>query len=117
MRALRPLVLACQELTDQEAKSRLALVERSRIIHPPFSNVFRTIATLLNKPITIYGNGKQVRDTLNVQDFVYAVDAFFMLGGFFTGFVLTKKFKKTTKILKFSMTWLMAILGRALRIL
>lgn len=35
-----------------------------------------TIATLLNKPITIYGNGKQVRDTLNVQDFVYAVDAF-----------------------------------------
>ena len=35
-----------------------------------------TIPTLLNKPITIYGNGKQVRDTLNVQDFVYAVDAF-----------------------------------------
>lgn len=35
-----------------------------------------TIATLLNKPITIFGDGKQVRDVLYVSDLVRAFDAF-----------------------------------------
>jgi len=35
-----------------------------------------TIATLLNKPITIYGNGKQVRDILHISDLIKAYDAF-----------------------------------------
>ncbi len=35
-----------------------------------------TIATLLNKPITIYGDGKQIRDVLFVTDVVSAYDAF-----------------------------------------
>jgi CDP-paratose 2-epimerase len=35
-----------------------------------------TIATLLDKPITIYGDGKQVRDMLYVTDLVAAFDAF-----------------------------------------
>jgi len=34
------------------------------------------IATLQNRPITIYGNGKQVRDLLNVSDLVAAFDKF-----------------------------------------
>ena len=34
------------------------------------------IATLINKPITIYGNGKQVRDLLYVEDLVRAYDLF-----------------------------------------
>ena len=34
------------------------------------------IATLLGKPITIYGNGKQVRDILWVSDAISAYDAF-----------------------------------------
>ncbi|MCK4325810.1 GDP-mannose 4,6-dehydratase [bacterium] len=34
------------------------------------------IATLTNKPITIYGNGKQVRDLLYVEDLVRAYDLF-----------------------------------------
>jgi CDP-paratose 2-epimerase len=34
------------------------------------------IATLLNKPMTIYGDGKQVRDLLFVSDVVAAYDAF-----------------------------------------
>ena len=33
-----------------------------------------TIATLLNKPITIYGDGKQVRDVLFIDDLVNAFD-------------------------------------------
>lgn len=35
-----------------------------------------TIATLLGKPITIYGDGKQVRDMLYITDLVSAFDAF-----------------------------------------
>lgn len=35
-----------------------------------------TIATLLNKPISIYGNGKQVRDVLYISDLIEAYDAF-----------------------------------------
>ena len=34
------------------------------------------IAALLNKPITIYGDGKQVRDVLYVKDLIEAFDAF-----------------------------------------
>jgi len=34
------------------------------------------IATLLNKPITIYGDGKQVRDVLYVKDLIRAYDRF-----------------------------------------
>lgn len=34
------------------------------------------IATLTNKPITIYGNGKQVRDILYVEDLIKAYDLF-----------------------------------------
>jgi len=35
-----------------------------------------TIATILEKPITIYGDGKQVRDMLYVTDLIAAFDAF-----------------------------------------
>ena len=35
-----------------------------------------TIATLTGKPITIYGDGKQVRDVLHVSDLIKAYDAF-----------------------------------------
>jgi len=35
-----------------------------------------TIATMLERPITIYGDGKQVRDILYVSDLVSAFDAF-----------------------------------------
>jgi CDP-paratose 2-epimerase len=35
-----------------------------------------TIATLLGKPITVYGDGKQVRDVLHVDDLIAAYDAF-----------------------------------------
>ena len=34
------------------------------------------IATILNKPITIYGDGKQVRDVLYITDLIEAYDAF-----------------------------------------
>lgn len=40
-----------------------------------------TIATLLDKPITIYGDGKQVRDVLYVTDLGNAFDAFVQKGG------------------------------------
>jgi len=35
-----------------------------------------TIATITGKPITIYGNGKQVRDVLFIDDLIQAFDAF-----------------------------------------
>ncbi|MFH1328189.1 MAG: GDP-mannose 4,6-dehydratase [Candidatus Bathyarchaeota archaeon] len=35
-----------------------------------------TIATITNRPITIYGNGKQVRDILYVEDLIKAFDTF-----------------------------------------
>lgn len=35
-----------------------------------------TIATITGKPITIYGNGKQVRDILYIKDLIHAFDAF-----------------------------------------
>lgn len=35
-----------------------------------------TISTLLGRPITIYGDGKQVRDVLYVEDLIRAYDAF-----------------------------------------
>lgn len=35
-----------------------------------------TIATILNKPIVIYGDGRQVRDVLYVTDLIEAYDAF-----------------------------------------
>jgi len=34
------------------------------------------IANLFNRPVTIYGNGKQVRDLLNADDLVKAYDLF-----------------------------------------
>jgi len=46
----------------------------------------------------------------------YAVDVFFFLGGFFSGFVLTKKLANT-KIIHFPFIYITAILHRALRIL
>ena len=35
-----------------------------------------TVSTLLDRPITIYGNGKQVRDVLYVEDLIAAFDRF-----------------------------------------
>jgi len=34
------------------------------------------IATILNKPVTIYGDGKQVRDVLYITDLIETYDAF-----------------------------------------
>ena len=36
-----------------------------------------TIASLLNQPITIYGDGKQVRDVLFIEDLINAYDSAF----------------------------------------
>jgi CDP-paratose 2-epimerase len=36
-----------------------------------------TIAALLDKPITIYGDGKQIRDVLHVQDLIACYEAAF----------------------------------------
>lgn len=38
------------------------------------------ISNLLNRPVKIYGNGKQVRDVLNVEDLIAAYDKFFESG-------------------------------------
>jgi len=38
------------------------------------------ISNLLNRPVTIYGNGKQVRDILYVEDLIDAYDKFFKSG-------------------------------------
>jgi CDP-paratose 2-epimerase len=44
-----------------------------------------TIAAILDRPITIYGNGKQVRDILHIDDLVAAYDAVISNGDAVTG--------------------------------
>ena len=44
-----------------------------------------TIATITGKPITIYGDGKQVRDVLYVNDLIHAFDAFLQRKNQFSG--------------------------------
>lgn len=44
-----------------------------------------TIATITGKPITLYGNGKQVRDVLYISDLIKAFDAFIQKKNSFSG--------------------------------
>ncbi len=59
------------------------------------------IANLLKRPITIYGNGKQVRDLLYVRDLVEAYDKFFKSGSRHEVFNIGGGPDNTTSLLEF----------------